>query len=334
MRQGGQLTILANFPVRDVSWARDETYVCRFFHTGWHQERGVDVEAALRRIGERRVELVHLQYQDFLYPPPFLKNLPRLIERVPLVVTFHDPGVPSDFPREMVSAAIFHTPLNAGLVGRYGWRRVGIIPMGIHDRPDVPRETARVRLGINSRHVLCSAGLGRTSYETVLPALSELVKEYQDLLYFIISPRERTVSLPDQIRALRLQHHVCLVDGFPPVDKLYEFLHAADIGLFYYPEFGVAGVTSAASRLGIASRRPVILTDVELTRDLPDQLKLPFGDLEQLKQRLRLLWEDDGCRSTVLRLQETLIQNYSWEQTAERHMSLYHQVLHDHTVGK
>lgn len=327
--------ILGNYPVRPVRWGSDGEKVYRFFYTGWHDKRGVDAHLLFQSIEREQLEILHLQYETFLYPPPFLSVLRRAAQRLPVVVTFHGPDVPADFPCQEVACAIVHTPLNAAIIGDRNWRRVEVIPMGFPDRALMPVEAARERLrrrirdgklGLGSKRVLCSFG-DRTKYEAVFPVVEELLEVYPDLIYIIVTKPERAQRLQESIRNSALDEHVWLFGEYLPVEELFTFLYAADVLLLYYPEFGAPGVASSAARLAIAARRPVILTAVELTRDLPAPLKIPFGDLDVLKRRIIDLFEDDNRRRDLLSLQNVLVARFSWEVTAQKHLAIYRQSL-------
>lgn len=322
---GHDITILASYPVRPVPGKDDEANVRRFFYTGWHQERGVDLDKALRALNDGGIQMIHLQYQNFIYAPPFLSAMNSLTQISPLVVTFHDPLLPPEFPHADCRASIFHTNETAALIGWSKTKRV--IPIGIYNWPDEDRETVRQRLQIDSRHVLCSLGLGRTDHGAVLEAMYGLHASYPDIFYVIIAPPESSNSIRDLAVRLGLEKNIRYLDHFPPNEEIVNYLHAADINIFYYGEFGTPGVCSAASRLGVAGRRPVILTDVKLMKDLPDPLKIPYGQIPVLQSRIMELFESPDAVRSTLQIQEQLIEEHNWERTADTHVHLYRELL-------
>jgi glycosyltransferase involved in cell wall biosynthesis len=324
-RLGHGTDILASYPVRPVPENNDRPEVQRWFYTGWHQERGVDLAKALQVLQKRESQIIHLQYQNFIYAPPFLSALHSLAQVAPLVVTFHDPLLPPGFPHADCKAGIFHTDKTAALIG---WnKRKKVIPIGIYNWPDENREAARQRLHISSRHVLCSLGLGRTDHGSVLQAMQGLHDRYPDLLYVIIAPPDLHNSTYKRAVDLGLGENIRYLNHFPPNEEIVNYLHAADLTVFYYGEFGIPGVCSAASRLGIAGRRPVILSDVKLMQDLPDPLKIPYGSIPALQARIMELFENPGAVSAALQIQEQLISQYDWDLTAAAHVQLYREVL-------
>lgn len=321
--RGHSVVILSSHPVNPVPGESDGDAVYRFFHTGWHRERGAEADVALRAAARHALDVLHLQYQNFIYPAEFLPVLRRLSSLAPLVATFHDAGVPGGFPRERVAAAVVHTPLTARLIG---WPGAAVIPIGIHDVPAPPLHRVRARLGIASRHILCSVGLGRTDVSPVLAAVRGLLPRYPDLLYVVLGPEGYAESVRKAAHECGLERHVLAHGGFFPLQTLFEWMHAADMTVFYFPETGVEGVSSSSCRLGIAARRPVIATDVGWTRDLPGELKVPYGDPQALRERIIRIFEDPGFREALLGRQEWLIRETSWARSAEAHEKVYRSV--------
>ncbi len=321
--RGHTVVVLANHPVNPVFGASDDAAVYRFFYTGWHRERGVDADLALRAVARHALDVVHVQYQNFIYPGECLPVLRRLSSLAPLVATFHDAGVPAEFPRDRVARAIVHSPVPARLLS---WPGAAVIPIGIHDVPAPPVHRARARVGIASRHVLCSVGLGRTDHRAVLEAVRDLLPRYPDLLYVVLGPADDAGRVQETAREFGVAHHVLAQGGFVPLQTLFEWMHAADMTVFYFPETGVEGVSSSSCRLGIAARRPVIATDVGWTRDLPGDLKVPYGDPQALRERIVGIFEDAAFREALLARQEWLIRETSWARSAEAHEKVYRSV--------
>ncbi len=323
-RRGNEVFVLANHPVNPAPGALDGPDVVRFFYTGWHQERGVDLDRALHHVLAARLDVIHLQYQNFIYPGEFLEALKTLAGAAKLVVTFHDVGVPPEFPRNLVERAIVHSPVTARLIS---WPGATVIPMGIHNIPAPPGDAVRRKLGIGARHVFCSVGLGRTDYGTVLQAIKGLLPNFPDLLYLVPGPEQYAAAVNTRASEMGIGDRVRTVGGFMPIGTLFQYLHASDAAIFYFPETGVEGVSSSSCRLGIAARRPVVISDVGWTRDLPPKLKIPYGSVDALRDRLVRILIDDGFRNSLMREGEALIQLYSWERTALRHEEVYRSVL-------
>ncbi len=321
--RGHAVAVLANHPAHPVPWAGaagGERGVHRFFYTGWHRERGADAGLALRVVEELRLDLIHLQYQNFIYPADVLPVIGFLAERVPLVATFHDAGVPPEFPRQRVARAIVHSLVTARMLA---WPGAAVIPIGIHEVPAPPVEEARRRLGVAARPVLCSLGLGRTDYRSVLRAVRDLGPRYPGLLWAVLGPDAYVEAVRQAAREMGVEGRVRTLGGFHPLPVLFDWLHAADLSIFYFPETGVEGVSSSSVRLGIAARRPVVASDVGWLRDLPAELKVPYGDVDALRDRLLRLLEDPGCRRRVLACQEELLRDQGWSRAAARHEEVY-----------
>lgn len=318
--RGHEVTVLANYPLPQESLKPDENRVVRCFYTGWHAERGVAASLALGTIGDQRLDVVHLQYQSFIYPHPFNDFLRRAAQMVPVVVTFHDACLPPEFPLQVIRGAIVHSPLTRQLLSLGG---AAVVPIGIHDIPSPGVAKAKARLGLGSRHVMATVGLGRQDYHSVLAVMRMLVPFYPDLLWVVIGPEDHVGAIRREAESMGLANHVLLAGGFFPLSVVFQWLHAADILLFYFPETGVQGVSSSSCRLGVAARRPVVVSDVGWTRDLPAFMKVPHGSLGALADRIVKLFDDTEYRESVLCGQEYLIQTQNWARSAESHEAIY-----------
>jgi len=200
---------------------------------------------------------------------------------------------------------------------------VHVIPPGCHLRADQPARAVRTRLGLPGNPVLTSFGLGRTAHETVLEALAYLLDAYPHLTYAIAAPPARMPPVYEAARRLGLESHLVHAGDFLPPDALFDLLQAGDVVVLYYPEFGVRGVSSAGARLALAAHRPVVLTDVLLFHDLPAELKVPFGDLGALEERLRMLLSLHGEALRMIELQDGLVRENAWTTVARRHIDVY-----------
>ena len=323
-RSGCHVVILGSYVVNPVAWEEAGPPVRRFFNTGWHDSRGVDLDKALRAIESRGVDVLHLQYQSFIYAPPFLDCLERLAEAAPLVATFHDPCIPPEFPMKCLKGAIVHSATLKSIIS--GIDSTVIAP-GCHVIADRARAKMRKDLGFPSGPVVSSFGLGRVAHEEVLEALGGLVADYPGLTYALAAPAERAPSVQAAAVSCGMQGRVRYMGDFLPPHSLFDLLQAADVIALYYPEFGVRGVSSAAARIAIASRRPVILTDVYLFEDLPASLKIRYGDAASLRSRIRTLIEKPQEASAALSIQETLVRENTWDRVAGMHLQVYRGAL-------
>lgn len=322
---GHEVIILCNYPLDDLPDRESSIEYYPFFYTSWHKERGVDISGALEILQKKKIDIIHWQYQNFLYPDPFLKQILKVALRIPLIVTFHDPLLPREFPRDICEGAVFHCEDTLNLIG---WNRPYLIaPIGIHLWEDRPKKLLRNKLKISSRHVLCSLGLGRTDYQKVMQALANLKDKYPDILYIAIGPQPSIENIKKFAEEKGLLQNLIIDNSFPDIEKIKDYLQAADMIVFYYPNFAVEGVCSAAVRLGIAAQRPVIITDVNLMKDLPQKLKITYDKRDELKHRIEELFNNKDLYRQVLTIQKDLINHYNWTNVAEKHVDFYRKFI-------
>lgn len=330
-RNHHEVSVLCNYPIRVPDWAPAAQGETPFFSTGWHLQAGtflpVNLGAALDVIDREGLELLHIQYQNWLYGPDMQKALPVLGRHRPLVATFHDPCIPPDFPWSALSGCIFHNDLMRGQVVGSHRPIAEVIPMGIPVVPDRDRHAARAQLGLNSAHVVASVGFGRTDYNRVLDALKPLTARFPDLLYLVVIMPEIAGQVHAAAAAHGMAGHVRVVEGYLPKDQLFLHMQAADLLVCYYPPGAIEGVTSSAARLAIGARRPLVVSDVGFMRDLPAELKVPFGDAHSLRARVERILEDPSYTSALLALQDRLLATDSWPVVVERHEGFYRKIL-------
>jgi len=110
-------------------------------------------------------------------------------------------------------------------------------------------------------------------------------------------------------------------------DEIANYMACADIVVLYYG-WTLSG-TSGWSRRAIASRRPIIATDVRLMSDLQDGihcLKVPPRDIGALAKAISKLLGDPLLENTLADNAAKYALEISPENTARRHLELYRQV--------
>jgi len=144
------------------------------------------------------------------------------------------------------------------------------------------------------------------------PWSAKLYKDYHDLV--VNAARQTGVDLYLDYR-------------FMDDDEIAYYMACADIVVLYYG-WTLSG-TSGWSRRAIASRRPVIATDVRLMSDLQNGvhcLKVPPRDIGALGKAIKTLLSDSHLANTLVENATKLALEISPENIARRHLELYRQV--------
>ncbi|HLF11164.1 MAG TPA: glycosyltransferase, partial [Gammaproteobacteria bacterium] len=243
-----------------------------------------DYARAAEFVNYSSVRLVSVQHEYGIFggdDGAYILNFIRAL-RVPVVVTLHTVlKCPS-----ANQAAIVHKMLSYGaqivvmsevardlLASSYGvsGEKVRIIPHGIPvmDRsPD--QEALKARFGVAQRRLLLTFGLlsPNKGIETVIRALPAVVRDFPDLIYFVVGATHPAVlrqegeayrtMLEWEAEKLGVREHVVFRGQFVSADELCQYLQAADI--FVSPYLNEAQVTSGALSYAMGAGAAVVST--------------------------------------------------------------------------
>jgi glycosyltransferase involved in cell wall biosynthesis len=110
-------------------------------------------------------------------------------------------------------------------------------------------------------------------------------------------------------------------------EEITWYMACADIVILYYG-WTLSG-TSGWSRRAIASKRPIIATDVRLMSDIQDKVhcvKVPPRAIGELSHAIVMVLDDDGLQRTLVENASKYAEEISPINIAKRHMELYNEV--------
>jgi glycosyltransferase involved in cell wall biosynthesis len=272
-----------------------------------------DYARAAEFVNYSSVRLVSVQHEygifggdDGSYILDFVRAL-----RVPVVVTLHT-VLKSPSANQ---AAIVHKMLGYGaqlvvmsevarelLASSYGvdGDKVQLIPHGIPvmDRnPD--QEALKAQFGVAQRRLLLTFGLlsPNKGIETVIRALPAVVRDFPDLIYFVVGATHPAVvrqegeayrtMLEREAEKLGVREHVAFRGQFVSASELREYLQAADI--FVTPYLNEAQVSSGALSYAMGAGAAVVSTPYWHAQELLANRRghlFPFKDHAALSRTL------------------------------------------------
>jgi glycosyltransferase involved in cell wall biosynthesis len=243
-----------------------------------------DYARAAEFVNYSSVRLVSVQHEYGIFGGDdggYILDLVRAL-RVPVVVTLHT-VLKSPSPHQ---AAIVHKMLAYGaqlvvmsqvardlLASSYGVSgdKVRIVPHGIPvmDRnPD--QEALKAQFGVARRRLLLTFGLlsPNKGIETVIRALPAVVRDFPDLIYFVVGATHPAVlrqggeayrtMLEREAERLGVREHVAFRGQFVSAGELRDYLQAADI--FVTPYLNEAQVSSGALSYAMGAGAAVVST--------------------------------------------------------------------------
>jgi glycosyltransferase involved in cell wall biosynthesis len=278
-----------------------------------------DYARAAEFVNYSQVRLVCVQHEYGIFGGDdggYILDLVRAL-RVPAIVTLHTVlKSPSANQAAIVQKLLVHCAqivvmsevARDLLASSYGVSgdKVRVIPHGIPvmDRnPD--QESLKAQFGVAQRRLLLTFGLlsQNKGIETVIRALPTVVREFPDVIYFVVGATHPVVlrhegeayrtMLEREAEKLGVREHVVFRGQFVSADELCQYLQAADI--FVSPYLNEAQVTSGALSYAMGAGAAVVSTPYwhaqELLADKRGHL-FPFKDHEALGRTLL-----DLCRS-------------------------------------
>ena len=227
------------------------------------------------------------------------------------------------------------------LASSYGvsGENVRIIPHGIPvmDRnPD--QEALKAQFGVAQRRLLLTFGLlsPNKGIETVIRALPAVVRDFPDLIYFVVGATHPAVlrqegeayrtMLEREAEKLGVREHVAFRGQFVSAGELREYLQAADI--FVTPYLNEAQVSSGALSYAMGAGAAVVSTPYwhaqELLADRRGHL-FPFKDHAALS---RTLLELCGSPTELQRVRQRRVRIHSIDGVAADRRRLFRDYSH------
>jgi glycosyltransferase involved in cell wall biosynthesis len=243
-----------------------------------------DYTRAAEFVNYSQVRLVCVQHEYGIFGGDdggYILDFVRAL-RVPVIVTLHTVlKSPSANQAAIVQKLLVHCVqivvmsevARDLLASSYGVssEKVRIIPHGIPvmDRnPD--QEALKAQFGVAQRRLLLTFGLlsPNKGIETVIRALPAVLREFPDLIYFVVGATHPVVlrhegeayrtMLEREAEKLGVREHVVFRGQFVSVDELRQYLQAADI--FVSPYLNEAQVTSGALSYAMGAGAAVVST--------------------------------------------------------------------------
>ena len=221
--------------------------------------------------------------------------------------------------------------------------KVHIIPHGIPVLAARDQQALKRKFGVGGKAVLLTFGLLGPSkgIETVIRALPSLVREFPDLVYFVVGATHPAIvrrhgeayrtSLEQEAERLGVREHIVFRDQFIAADELASYLQAADI--FVTPYLNEAQVTSGVLSYAMGAGAAVVSTPYwhaqELLADGRGRL-FPFRDHGALVRELSALLgsraELDRTRAACFEFTRSMV----WPTVGEAYRGLFQRMVGQH----
>ena len=292
---------------------KDEEFVCRCFSTGG--KGYLDP----RPILECNFD-VFITNNLGMFPMDELVKIFPLIKRTAKAVNIiHESGIPSNpsfYNFDWDRIVCFDARYKNFLSKVYPPGLINIIPHPLHPWEPGDKIEARKKLNLPlDRHILFIFGQGLGEKLKIFGSLRVLSRRYNILLVIVsLQPPG-----PLEENGLKIEFR----KEIPDLDRLYDYLHAADALIINrgLGERKVVVSTTIFQTLG--SGCPVLAYDSNFVENIPDEVIIKYRSSENFEAKLARLFEEGDVRDRLKRAQEEYVRGHSPEKIAKAYLKLF-----------
>ncbi len=311
-----------------------------------------DIESYLRAadfLNINNVDLVCLQHEYGIFGGRVGSHILALMRelRMPIVTTLHTVLREPDADQRRVLQQVAALSDRVVVMSERGAEflrdiygvsadKIDLIPHGIPDVPFVDPSFHKDQFGVEGKIVLLSFGLLSASkgIETVISALPAIVKEYPNVVYFILGATHPHVVQKDgESYRLSLQWlaqekgvegHVVFYNRFVSLEELIDFIGAADI--YLTPYLNEAQITSGTLAYTIGAGKAVISTPYWYAEEMLAEERgvlVPFDDADALAAEVIDLLGNDSKRHAMRKRAYLFGRAMIWSEVAQRYVECF-----------
>ncbi|WP_205703972.1 glycosyltransferase family 4 protein [Candidatus Chloroploca sp. Khr17] len=225
--------------------------------------------------------------------------------------------------------------------------KIDVIPHGIPDIPFLDPSFHKDQFHAEGKQVLLTFGLlsRNKGLEHVIAAMPTILTHHPHVVYFVLGTTHPHVrqhegeayrtSLKALARSLGVAEQVIFYDQFVAIDRLVEFIGAADI--YITPYLNEAQIVSGTLAYTVGAGKAVISTPYwyaeELLADGRGML-VPFADPAAIAERVQALLDNEAERHAMRKRAYLLGRAMIWPRVAERYMASFQRARVEHRLSE
>lgn len=295
------------------------------------------------------VETICLQHEFGIFGGTSGSYILRLLRevRAPVVTTLHtvlrEPTTPQRQVLEEVARLSDRLVVMSGRAVDYLREiyqipadKIDLIPHGIPDTPFVDSNFYKDQYGLEGKTIILTFGLlsPNKGIEHAIRALPMIVEHHPDVVYMVLGATHPNVireqgeayreSLVQLARDLGVTRHVMFIDEFVSLERLMEYIGAADI--YVTPYLNEQQIVSGTLAYATGAGKAVVSTPYWYAEELLAEgrgLLTPFGDADKLAAQVTQLLEHDVERHAIRKRAYMNAREMIWPEVGRRYLESF-----------
>jgi len=328
MEMGHELKVFAPAGM-DLSliYRKDEPFVRRcYMQDIWGERDRSDYFFDPQPFLEEDYEIFLVEMAAIMPMPELLSIFPQIKRKAKTIHVVHETALPQDpnwYKFDWDAIVCFDERYKQFLGQAFPREKIAIIPFPCHRLAHGDKKAARKLLGLPlDKKIVFAYGADSVYFHVdLLPVMERLSRDYPVL--FLLLTHHNQTAVPEMKSTTE---YFMVRDEMPTDDRLYTYLHACD-AYIYYGRVSIDGVgVSSCVTTCLGAGRPVLVPDYCNFFDLSGKEVIKYGDFEDLKQKLRAIFDGtDSVRENLLAAEEYAMR-YSAHEIASQFIKLFERI--------
>jgi len=308
-------------------YQQDEPFVRRcYMQDIWGERARSDYFFDPRPFLEEDYEIFLVEMAAIMPMPELLSIFPQIKRKAKTIHVVHETGLPQDpnwYKFDWDAIVCFDERYKQFLGKAFPEKKIAIIPFPCHPPAHGDKKAARRLLGLPlDKKIVFAYGADSVYFHVdLLPVMEKLAKDYPVL--FLLLTHHTQTAVPE---LKSKPQYFMLRDEMPTDDRLYTYLHASDVYI-YYGRVSIDGVgVSSCVTTCLGAGRPVLVPAYCNFFDLSGKEVIKYRDFEDLEQKLRYIFDGAGSVRKSLVAAEEYATRYSGPEIASQFIELFERV--------
>ena len=248
---------------------------------------------------------------------------PKIKQKAKTVLMIHEGDPPKDpmfYSFDFDAIVCMDERYKKWLKKYFPENKIHIIPHPAHPWKTGNKIEKRKKLNLPlNKKIILTYGWRHEYIEPILEPLKKLSEKYPLMFLIIASPAKDVFPL---LRLKDIYNFVEIRIDAPGIDKLYDYLHACDILLFYRKNLPYSSVISSSVYLTLGSGIPVVFSDINMVEKNGKEV-LKYKTPEEMLNIIEKIFVE----GYDVQYAKSFVEKYSSEKIASKFIDLFKKLI-------